>query len=60
MKTEDTISTTNVVDDSKENYHDTFRELQVSDNAGSSNVDSQHMYRMGKEQQFNVSITEFL
>lgn len=59
MKSEDTISTTNVEDDSKENYHDTFRELQVSDDAGSNNVDSRDMYRMGKEQQFNVSITEF-
>lgn len=59
MKSVNTISSTNVEDDSKENHHDTFTELQISDDNGSSNGDSRHMYRMGKEQQFNVSIAEF-
>ncbi|RDI88013.1 hypothetical protein Vi05172_g2063 [Venturia inaequalis] len=53
MKSVNTISSTNVEDDSKENHHDTFTELQISDDTGSSNVDSRHMFRMGKEQQFN-------
>lgn len=40
--------------DSKESYHETFREVDNATTTASSDTDVKDMSRMGKDQQFNV------